>query len=187
MMQERLHKKRLKIIKCYLGDIADMDLGAGKRPKGILSVDLNRDNRPDVVADIQCLPFREGIINSVVCSHVVEHVSNLAQAMNQINRILSSEGKALFFIPNDDSRLWRIIKPLWTIYYEKFVCKTDSPRTHVHSLHNDGLNRFLVNFDVIQVKKINLGMEIFYVAKVIGHNHNRTVLRSLGLASNIWV
>jgi len=166
-MQEMLHNKRLKIIKGYLGDMADMDIGAGKRPKGILSVDINRDNKPNVIADIQYLPFRGGVMNSIVCSHVVEHVNDLPQAMSQINRVLSSEGKALFFIPNDDSKLWRIIRSLWTIYYEKFVCKDDSPRTHIYSLRHEEFKKFLVDFDVIRFKRINLGMELFYEAKVI--------------------
>lgn len=164
MIQEYLHKKRMKIIKKYINAIPELDIGAGKRSKASISIDINRDFRPDIVADVRYLPIRSGSIDSIVCSHVIEHIDNLSAAMSEIRRALMKGGKAIFFLPNDGSKLWRLIKPIWATYYERAVSKADSPRTHTHSFNYDSFMEFVEkHLHPVKVGKINLGMEIYAI------------------------
>lgn len=166
MIQEYLHEKRMKVIKKYLNVTADLDIGAGKKPKAGISIDISRDSKPHMVADVRYLPIREESVNSIVCSHVIEHVNDLDMAMNEIKRILNKNGKVVFFLPDDGSRFWKLIRPLWTIYYEKAVSKADSPRTHAHTFNYDSFREFVESiFEPVEVGKMNLGMEIYAICK----------------------
>jgi len=160
MIHEYLNAKRVKIVKRFLNDIADLDLGAGKIPKARLSLDINSTFKPDIVADVRFLPLKDRSIKSLVCSHVIEHVHDLSNVMNEMKRILEKGGIALFFVPNDGSFLWKVIRPLWSIYYERMVSKADSPRTHVHSFNKSKLYAILSrHFNSVQIIHLNFRME----------------------------
>lgn len=166
MIQEYLHKKRLKVIKEHLGDIADLDLGAGKSSKGKISVDVATEFNPDIVADVQFLPIRNRSVSSIVSSHVIEHVNDLNKVMDEIRRVLKNDGLAVFFLPDDGSKLWRLIKPIWTVYYGVAVSKESTPETHMHSFDYGKFEGFIKKFfESIKVDKMNLGMEIYAICK----------------------
>ena len=167
MIQEYLHEKRLKVIKTYSSAVLpDLDLGGGKKPKAKISLDIDRKYRPNLVADVVQLPIRSKVINSVVCSHVIEHVKDLNKVMGEIKRILTRHGVVIFFLPDDGSTLWRMLKPFWTIYYEKVVSKESSPETHVHSFDCEGFRKIVEGFfEPLEVGKMNLGMEIYAICK----------------------
>lgn len=52
-----------------------------------------------VQADITAAPYIEGAFQVVLCSHVLEHVSEDRVAMREINRLLAPEGTALIQVP----------------------------------------------------------------------------------------
>jgi SAM-dependent methyltransferase len=52
-----------------------------------------------VFADVQRLPFRTETFDLVICSHVLEHVPDDSQALGEIRRVLSPEGRALVLVP----------------------------------------------------------------------------------------
>ena len=166
-MRQYLNKKRIGIIEKFLGcNLADIDLGAGKSTKANISLDINRDFKPDIVADVLCLPIRHETFSSVICSHVIEHVEDLNRATDEMKRILRKDGIAIFFLPNDGSILWRILRPFWTIYYETTVSRQDSPKSHVHSFDLERFGKTFGNFfELLEVGKINLGMEIYAICK----------------------
>jgi ubiquinone/menaquinone biosynthesis C-methylase UbiE len=166
VIREYLHKKRLNIVKKHLGGIADLDLGAGKSPKGEISLDIGKEFDPDIRGDVQFLPIRNESVSSVVCSHVIEHVNDVNKVMDEIRRILKKDGLAVFFLPDDGSKLWRVLKPAWTIYYGMAVSKESTPETHTHSFNYEKFEGFLKEFfDSLEVGKMNLGMEIYAVCK----------------------
>jgi len=166
-MRQYLNKKRTGIIEKFLGcKLADLDLGAGKSTKASISVDINKEFRPDIVADVQCLPIRHETFDSVICSHVIEHVEDLNRAIDEMKRVLRKNGIAIFFLPDDGSMLWRILRPFWTIYYETAVSRQDSPKSHVHSFDLERFGKtFGKSFELLEVGKINFGMEIYAICK----------------------
>ncbi len=167
MIHEYLHKRRLEIMKYHLGDeIADVDVGAGKSFKGRLSLDINADNAPDIVADLHHLPIKSSAASSIVYSHVIEHATDANIAASEARRILKQDGTAIFFLPDDGSKMWRLVEPLWTIYYKKFVSNEDSPESHNQSFTRTSFREFLDNyFPNPIVKKISLGMEIYAICR----------------------
>lgn len=167
LIHEHLHEKRLKVIKRHLGSrLPDLDLGAGKKPKAEISLDIERESRPNIVADVEHLPIRSGAVNSLICSHVIEHVKDLDRVISELKRILRKGGVAIFFLPDDGSTLWRMLRPFWTIYYEKVVSKQSSPGTHVHSFDYESFRKLVGEFfEPLEVGKINLGMEMYAICK----------------------
>lgn len=166
MIHGYLHKKRLKIIKKHLGDAADLDLGAGKSHKGKIALDISTEFDPDIVADVQFLPIRDGAVSSLVSSHVIEHVNDPNKVMDEIRRILKNDGLVIFFLPDDGSKLWRLIKPMWAVYYGLAVSKESTPETHTQSYDHERFEGFIKKFfESVEVGKMNLGMEIYAICQ----------------------
>lgn len=70
----------------------------------------------DVKADICHLPFDDNTFDLVLCSHVLEHIQNDAQAMRELFRVMKPGGTGIFQVPMDVQRLetyedQRIISP----------------------------------------------------------------------------
>jgi len=58
--------------------------------KNVLHVDIDRRGyHLETVCDIHHLPFRSGMFTVVHASHVLEHVENPCQAMEELNRVSS--------------------------------------------------------------------------------------------------
>jgi ubiquinone/menaquinone biosynthesis C-methylase UbiE len=63
------------------------------------TVDIDPKTKPDIVGNIQNLPFLDGTVGGVICISVLEHVEDPAKAINEIYRILENGGKALVYVP----------------------------------------------------------------------------------------
>jgi len=76
-----------------------LDVGCGLVPKpGHVGVDLHRGGA-DVLADISHLPFRNGSIEEIHASHVVEHVLDLRALMLEFHRVLREDGILNVIVP----------------------------------------------------------------------------------------
>lgn len=79
-----------------------LDIGSGAHPfkYGTFQLDLYhddnfhrggrnlaKDSRPNIVADIECMPFSDKQFDFAYCSHVLEHVPNPAKACREIIRV----------------------------------------------------------------------------------------------------
>ena len=51
------------------------------------------------------LPFRDSSINTLFCNHVLEHVPNDSELIDEIRRVLSQDGLAIIIIPINEERL----------------------------------------------------------------------------------
>jgi SAM-dependent methyltransferase len=58
----------------------------------------------DVKADICDLPFKDNTYDFILCNHVLEHIPDDTQAMQEIYRILKPGGTAILQIPQDLNR-----------------------------------------------------------------------------------
>jgi len=65
------------------------------------TLDLDAQARVDVRADLTDLPWRDGSWDTIVCSHVLEHVPDDARAMKELRRVLAPGGHALVLVPQD--------------------------------------------------------------------------------------
>lgn len=58
----------------------------------------------DVKLDVQNIPFDENTFDVVICNHVLEHVEDDKQAMEELFRITKKGGCAIIYVPIDFSR-----------------------------------------------------------------------------------
>lgn len=68
--------------------ILDLGCGSSKR-KGAIGADLTRGSAADVIADMnrRYYPFRDGAFDLIVLTHVIEHITDIPDAMEEIWRI----------------------------------------------------------------------------------------------------
>jgi len=91
-----------------------LDVGSGKSPYARLirytrrvQIEIDARRRPDVQASALSLPFREESFDSVLCTEVLEHLSDPQRAVNEIARVLKPGGVALISAPMG-----------WALHYE---------------------------------------------------------------------
>ena len=79
-----------------------LDVGCGSKEIskaiGAVTVDVCKRHRPDVVASILCLPFRDGCFETVSAFEVIEHVENDELALQELKRV--SRNKVILSVPN---------------------------------------------------------------------------------------
>lgn len=111
------------------------DIGGGAQPqerqefKKYIVIDQNPVYNPDIVADIQNLPFPDNYLKAVLCLSVLEHVKNPFKASEEIFRVLMPDGKALIFAPfiwpyhasKNYKDYWRFSEDGINILFKKFA------------------------------------------------------------------
>jgi SAM-dependent methyltransferase len=84
-----------------------LDIGGGRRrgafapPPGArwIVADVSLSRAPDVGADLQRLPFRDGAFDVVKATEVLEHVADAPAALAECRRVLRPGGKAVITVP----------------------------------------------------------------------------------------
>ena len=74
-----------------------LDIGSGgsgydKYFPNRLTVDIDPKRSPEVVGDIEALPFKDGAFEFVLCTEVLEHVNNPSVAVSELHRVLAKGG-----------------------------------------------------------------------------------------------
>lgn len=69
----------------------------------VITADLSMSD-VSIHADITCLPFADKTFDTVICSHVLEHIPDDSAAMSELYRILADDGYALIMVPKDKGR-----------------------------------------------------------------------------------
>lgn len=96
-----------------------------------LSADLDSPIAMDHV-DLLDLPYGAGSFDVVICSHVLEHVSDDRRALREIRRVLRHDGRAILMSPIDQACSSTIEDPSVT---------TPEQRHHIYGQH-DHLRRY---------------------------------------------
>lgn len=122
MLQKILHqygiKRRIKtniILKLLESRSPDLILDAGCGAghflflvdSEIIGIDLNRkyvsmaktSKKAVLLADIRYQPFKDNIFDKIICSEVLEHISDDVMAANEIQRTLKKGGIAIITVP----------------------------------------------------------------------------------------
>lgn len=85
-----------------------LDLGCdnnkykGKEEDTVIGVDFDKYPDVDVVHDLEKapLPFEDESFDMVVMNHVIEHINNRSQLVDEIWRVLKTDGKFLCIVPH---------------------------------------------------------------------------------------
>ncbi len=89
-----------------------LDFGCGRKPyknlfnvKEYIGVDIKQSGHShecseiDVYYDGKSIPFNDEYFDSVFCSEVIEHVFEIDNILNEINRVMKTNGKILLTVP----------------------------------------------------------------------------------------
>ena len=96
--EDRLHGRML----AFGPDDATEQRLRGRPGLEYLSADID-GTQAMVAADITRLPFDDGSFDSVLCSHVLEHVADEQGALRELRRVLAPGGWAAIMVPVDRS------------------------------------------------------------------------------------
>jgi len=78
-----------------------LNIGSGNelRRARTINLDISDYDNVDIVADIQCLPFKESSLDAVCSIAVLEHVQNPQQVIREIRRVLKPGGMVYTEVP----------------------------------------------------------------------------------------
>ena len=128
--QRYWQRRRYKIIMNFVerkGKILDIGCGSSKiitdTPKAIgLDIRLNKllyikkTNKRLLNADGCSLPFKEGSIDCIICSEVIEHIAN-KRIFKELSRVLREDGILVIGTPDYASFIWIIIEFLYKLFH----------------------------------------------------------------------
>lgn len=81
-----------------------LDIGCGRNKReGFTGVDIDEKSDADIIASALNLPFEEGNVEEINCSHLVEHFSpeEAQKVFDEIYRVLRKDGLAHLKIDRD--------------------------------------------------------------------------------------
>jgi SAM-dependent methyltransferase len=81
--------------------VLDVGCGINKYP-GSIGLDRNPNTRADVIADVDQppFPFADNSFREIRAIHVIEHVSDVLQTMEEFHRVLAPGGHAVIVTPH---------------------------------------------------------------------------------------
>jgi SAM-dependent methyltransferase len=130
-----------------------LDVGCGSKKISTavqaVTVDVDRKHRPNVVASVLCLPFRDGCFETVSAFEVIEHVEDDELALHELKRV--SRNKVVLSVPN----ALRYNIPLFPIKRKDFM-SSDHKREYTLKEIVQLISR--VKMHVNQLKGIGYGL-----------------------------
>ena len=106
-------------------DVSGKAIESAKKQYGYLGIEFQK-------IDGKTLPFDDEVFDVVVCFQVIEHIVNYRTFIDEIKRIMTSEGVILLTTPNALLRLYPGMKP-WNVF-------------HVREFNHKGLKSLLDTF-----------------------------------------
>jgi SAM-dependent methyltransferase len=64
------------------------------------TLDVSPKTRPDIVADIEAMPFEDATVDAFICRSVLEHVRSPERAVAEMTRALKPGGQVLITVPS---------------------------------------------------------------------------------------
>ena len=162
--------------------VVELGCGTPNQRKGNIGIDINPENKPDIVADLnKGIPLQDHYVDKIIIHHTLEHLENPSFVLREIKRVLKNEGIVEITIPNawwlplrlmlftDVNKLWRHkfgFKPHWLA---KLFGNLDAKRTgHLTHWSKDILKMYLElnGFEVVGGKGHHMfGREISLIGR----------------------
>lgn len=89
-----------------------------------------------ICGDVQYLPFKPGIFDSVLCSEVLEHLPNPELCIHEVCRTMKKGGTAVFTTPVFNLRIGYLIT-VW-----RKICGIEDDRSHLHVFSTKLLKKY---------------------------------------------
>ena len=81
--------------------MVSLDLGCGgNKQRGFVGVDLRCLRGVDVIASASVLPFREDTFDEIVMRHVIEHVADIIELMEEVWRVSKANARVRIWTPH---------------------------------------------------------------------------------------
>lgn len=81
--------------------IIKLNLGSGTtRYEGWKNVDFDRKCKPDYVANVKKLPFKDNSIDEIFASHILEHTTIQDDVLKEWERVLKPNGRITIAVPD---------------------------------------------------------------------------------------
>lgn len=102
-----LLRKQIQKYSPYIKGVV-LDAGSGKSNRysdlftdvsRYITLDIDSDNDPEIVASVEDMPLRDGTIDAVVSTQVLEHLRHPEVAIGEFYRVLKIGGYALVSVP----------------------------------------------------------------------------------------
>jgi len=158
-----------------------IDIGCGGRPKGDVNIDLFYDISPHtvfkinprkirnfIIADAHHLPIRSNSFDLAICHHVLEHLINPAQALEEIRRIAKSVFNSPIIEHEKHLYTWSetSIRNLLSLYFSHVETWVDSS---IYDLRRSRLMRLIakmrvLSYPILRIMRRIIGLEIWAYA-----------------------
>lgn len=108
-----------------------IDLGAGPNKfPGSFGVDLNGRSGADLVCDLERpLPLQDNSVHGIHSAHVLEHIRNLVQLMEEIYRVCKHDATVVISVPYYTSR-GAFTDPEHIRFYTEYTFQRFEPPTY---------------------------------------------------------
>ncbi len=93
------HKKILSHIDTSGSLVVDIGAGNQRISEDIVTLDGVDYDEVDIVADLSCLPFKDGSIDCFTSRSVLEHVADLSKVIDEIRRCTRRGGLSVHYTP----------------------------------------------------------------------------------------
>jgi len=121
MFRKITREKLEKFLEKYSTDVRVLDIGSGGSAYGKyfpnrISIDIDPLRNPDIVGDAHKLPFKDGEFEIILCTEVLEHLTDPRLAISEMRRVLAKDGTLIlttrFVYPIHDSPgdYWRFTR-----------------------------------------------------------------------------
>lgn len=163
--RELINKDLSNQIKFLKGKVADLggsraiharsNIKKTNNIEKIVVINIDEKSKPDIVANLEKIPVSENYYDSFLLIEVLEHVENIQQVINEINRVISINAKGFVSIPflyqiheaPDDYRRWTKKKIINFFNQNGFKILLIKENGGIFSVIFDLLRSFILNLD----------------------------------------
>ena len=87
-----------------------LNLGSGKFRIGDVNVDMDKNEKPDLLCNIEIFPypFKNNSFGSIVLHHSLEHLKNPDLVIKECKRLLRPNGKIVIVVPSKKNENYRM-------------------------------------------------------------------------------
>lgn len=117
-----------------------------------VAINVVRRGNPQVLADGQSLPFREGSFDFIIATEVIEHVRYPYRLLREIRRVLKPTGRVLLSTPNAATLVNRVALSVFGLFPDDRTLHDGADVGHIHFFTRRSLREAVAaeGFDILR-------------------------------------